>query len=95
MGSRNGTKRAVRASERGHAKEAWLGDADRVGQKMTHPLWWPGYGPAVEANYTSVREKGSRLLVTAYARKYAHGQLLRKRKRTAYTEYFVAPVLEF
>ena len=27
-------------------KEAWLGDADRVGQKMTHPLWRPGYGPA-------------------------------------------------
>ena len=29
------TKSAVRASERGHAKEAWLGDVDRVGQKMT------------------------------------------------------------
>ena len=25
-------------------KEAWLGDADRVGQKMTHTLWRPGYG---------------------------------------------------
>ena len=36
---------AVRARERGHAKEAWLGDADCVGQKMTHPLWRPGYGP--------------------------------------------------
>ena len=45
MGSGNETKSAVRASERGHAKEAWLGDTDRVGQKMTHPLWRPGYGP--------------------------------------------------
>ena len=24
-------------------KEAWLDDAERVGQKMTHPLWRPGY----------------------------------------------------
>ena len=38
---------AMRASERGHAKEAWLGDEDRVGQKMTYPLWGPGYGPAM------------------------------------------------
>ena len=48
MGSGNETKSSVRASERDHEKEAWLGDADRVGQKMTHPLWRPGYGPGME-----------------------------------------------
>ena len=37
----------MRARERGHGKEAWLGDAERVGQKMTPPLWRPGYGPAL------------------------------------------------
>ena len=63
-------------------KEAWLGDADRVGQKMTHPLWRPGYGPAKRDVVHSQNSKceGSKISVAKHHLKVAlHVQLMMRR----------------